>query len=355
MSRTRKLYAIEAMPVFQNRMHTSREDARACARGDVTLVEDLGTGLIYNHDFDPSVMVYDENYQNEQAVSPLFQAHLDTVARLVEREMGRRSLLEIGCGKGRFLEMLAAQGCEIGGIDPTYEGDNPHIIKDYFSEARGIKADGIVLRHVLEHIQDPYAFLKQIAAANGNRGKIYIEVPCFDWITEHRSWFDIFYEHVNYFRLTDFHRMFGTLHAAGRFFGDQYLYVVADLATLRTPVYSAADSPSIPEDFLATRPHRQSVAAGQRVIWGGASKGVIFALMSERAGAPVEAVIDINPAKQGRYLPATGLKVHAPHEVLPRLSPGSTIYVMNSNYLPEIAGMSGNAFTYVGVDRVEQN
>jgi hypothetical protein len=64
MSRIRKLYAVEAMPVFQNRMHRTRADARACARGDVTLVEDLDTGLIYNRDFDPGVMVYDEHYQN---------------------------------------------------------------------------------------------------------------------------------------------------------------------------------------------------------------------------------------------------------------------------------------------------
>ena len=88
----------------------------------MTLVEDLDTGLIYNRDFEPDVMVYDEHYQNEQAVSPLFQSHLHEVATIVEREMGRDTLLEIGCGKASFLEMLHAQGFDIGGINPYLRG-----------------------------------------------------------------------------------------------------------------------------------------------------------------------------------------------------------------------------------------
>jgi hypothetical protein len=44
-----------------------------------------------------------------------------------------------------------------------------------------------------------------------------------------QSWFDLFYEHVNYFRLDDLRRMFGTVHEAGHLFGGQYLYIVADL------------------------------------------------------------------------------------------------------------------------------
>jgi hypothetical protein len=78
----------------------------------------------------------------------------------------------------------------------------------------------------------PYDFLCQLRDANGGGGMIYIEVPCFDWILSERAWFDIFYEHLNYFCLTDFDRMFDRVIQKGRFFGDQYLYVVADLASL---------------------------------------------------------------------------------------------------------------------------
>ncbi len=117
-------------------------------------------------------------------------------------------------------------------MDPAYEGSNSSIVKEYFGPGSGLSADGVILRHVLEHIQDPIAFLAGIRDANGGRGKIYIEVPCFDWICDRRAWFDISYEHVNYFRLSDFYRMFGTVHDAGHVFNGQYIYAVADLATL---------------------------------------------------------------------------------------------------------------------------
>ncbi|REN21137.1 methyltransferase domain-containing protein, partial [Mycobacterium tuberculosis] len=98
---------------------------------------------------------------------------------------------------------------------PAFEGESPHVVAAPFSRALGLSADTIVLRHVLEHIPQPFEFLKEIADANGGQGKIYIEVPCFDWICRHGAWFDIFYEHVNYFRATDFERMFECVHEAG--------------------------------------------------------------------------------------------------------------------------------------------
>jgi effector-binding domain-containing protein len=64
----------------------------------------------------------------------------------------------------------------------------------------------------------------------------------------------------------------------------------------------------------------------------------------------IDIVIDINPAKQGKYLPASGLQVKSPEVALKMLPHGSTIFVMNSNYLPEIKQMSNNLFNYVSVD-----
>ena len=339
------LYQQEQLPIFQNRMYDTEAEAKACPIGDMQLVEDQRTGLVYNAAFRPELMAYDAHYQNEQALSPMFQEHLESVSSIIDRYMGRDSLVEVGCGKGFFLEMLLAKGFDITGFDPAYEGINPKVMKHYFESGMGIKADGLVLRHVLEHIQDPFNFLLQLKEANGGSGKIYIEVPCFDWICEHRAWFDIFYEHVNYFRISDFYRMFGTVIESGRLFGGQYLFVVAELSTLRKPKINFKDYVIFPKDFI----HYLNEPS-QAAIWGGASKGVIFALLKARAGQPISIVIDINPAKQGKYLPATGLLVQPPSEALAMLPKGSTIYVMNSNYLEEIKKMSNNAFKYIEVD-----
>jgi SAM-dependent methyltransferase len=353
-NRYSSIYSVINLPVFQNRMFSSPEEARNCVRGDVNLVRDQQTGLIFNRTFRPELIAYDTNYQNEQAVSAVFRDHLNSVSAIIEKHFRGSSLIEVGCGKGHFLELLQTYGFDIKGVDPTYEGANPSVIRDYFSASLGLRADGIILRHVLEHVQDPVEFLARIRDANGGGGKIYIEVPCFDWICKHRAWFDIFYEHVNYFRMADFWRIFGTIHEYAHVFSGQYLYVVADLATLRDPVDGPLDSFEFPMDFLSSvNAHVQSVKSRRpsaAAIWGGASKGVIFALFLERAGACVDVVVDVNPAKQGKYLPGTGLQVQSPEQAMRRLPRGANIYIMNGNYLEEIKASTMNQFHYVAVD-----
>lgn len=348
----RVLYEMRDFPVFQNRMYDSADAAKACPKGNICLVENSVTGFVYNREFSPQAMQYDERYQNEQAVSAVFRDHLDAVAGIIQRLMGRGSIVEVGCGKGYFLEILRSMGLPATGFDPTYEGTNPAISRHSFDASVGVSSDGIVLRHVLEHIQDPVQFLAELRNASGGTGRIYIEVPCFDWICQRRAWFDVFYEHVNYFRLSDFHRMFGSVIESGRLFGGQYLYLVAELGSLTTPRAAPEQGLAFPPDFLGGLTARDDGPTSQAplAIWGGASKGVIFALLRERIGRPVQLVIDINRAKQAKFLPATGLMVHSPDEALPMLPHGSTIYVMNSNYLDEIRVMSNNAYRYIGID-----
>ena len=343
------LYEQADYPVFQNRMYDSAQEGKDCPKGDIRLVEDGVTGLVYNAAFCPDLMNYDGNYQNEQGVSSYFRQHLDAVADIVDRHLGRQRLVEVGCGKGFFLELLLERGSDITGFDATYEGANPRVRCQYYGPGVIDQAAGLVLRHVLEHVQDPFSFLQLLRDANGGGGRIYIEVPCFDWICEHKAWFDVFYEHVNYFRLADFRRMFGKIVDCGHLFGGQYLYLVAELSSLRSPVYDAADPVRFPADF--THQVDAPIAVGKRsAVWGGASKGVIFTLLKARAGYEVDAVIDINPAKQGKYLAATGIQVQSPGQVLPQLPPGSTVFVMNSNYLDEIKRISNNAYHYIGID-----
>jgi Methyltransferase domain len=345
------LYQQSAFPIFQNRMYDSAQEARDCPRGDIRLVQGGVSGLVYNEAFRPELMDYDATYQNEQAHSPLFKSHLEEVATIVERNLGTEGLAEVGCGKAYFLELLQSRGCAITGFDPTYEGDNPAVQHHYFDDGVAVSGSGVVLRHVLEHVQDPVAFLDGLRRANSG-GLIYIEVPCFDWILRSRAWFDIFYEHVNYFRLEDFSRMFGRVVESGRLFGGQYLYAVADLASLRPPVSTPADRIEFPADFQTTATVApDSRARGSSAVWGAASKGVIYSLLRERGANPVDILIDINPAKCGKFVPATGLRVMSPDEAMTKLAPGSDICVMNSNYLEEIRKMTRDRFNLIGVQR----
>ena len=354
----RELYRAEKLPVFQNRMFQTQEEAIHCIKGDIVLVQDMETGLIFNQAFNPKLMQYDVEYQNEQSYSVAFRKHLSEVSEIIKKHFYENKLIEVGCGKGFFLEHLKGLGFDIIGVDPTYEGSNPSIIKKYFNYELGLHADGIILRHVLEHIQNPFAFLEDLRDANGGGGKVYIEVPCFDWICQHRAWFDIYYEHVNYFRLNDFERFFGRVYEAGHIFGGQYLYIVADLASLQVQINDFGYF-EFPEDFLGAvvfvaenlKALKYVQRLGDRVvIWGGASKGVICALFMQRSGESIDFVIDINPAKQGKYIGASGIQISSPDEVIGQLTAGTDIFIMNSNYLAEIRQYTNNKFNYLTVD-----
>lgn len=353
----RELLFLAGLPVLQNKTYPERAEALACPTGDIALVQDVSSGLVFNAAFDPQRLSYDADYQNEQACSTAFRSHLDDVTAVVDRFFDGRRLVEVGCGKGFFFDHLKGRGYRITGVDPAYEGNDPDVIKACFEPGLGIAADGVILRHVLEHVPDPVEFLAGIARANGGQGQVYVEVPCFDWIRRHRAWYDVYYEHVNYFCRADFFRMFATVREAGYLFGGQYLYVVADLASLRRP--RGEDEPcAFPADFLRGIERHAADAGAARIstptaIWGAASKGVIFALHMQRAGAPVRYAIDINPAKQGRFLPVTGIEVLAPARAVSSLDAGTNVYVMNPNYLAEISAQSQGRFHFLGVDNNE--
>jgi SAM-dependent methyltransferase len=347
----RKLYEVEDLPVFQQFMYDNKESALNCPKSNLMLVEDLSTGLIYNQLFNPELMNYDENYQNEQGLSPTFINHLESVSKIIEQKIGQHSIIEVGCGKGFFLELLQKKEFEITGFDPAYEGSNNSIIKAAFEQKSSFQAKGVILRHVLEHIKNPYEFLENIRLANDGKGKIYIEVPCFDWILKNNAWYDIYYEHVNYFRLSDLKNMFSVVHDFGRLFGDQYIYIVADLASLRIPIYDKNNSIKFPEDFIKNihsmnenlNPNKKSF------VWGVGSKGMIYSLLKRRSGSKIDGIVDINPAKQGKYIPAVGEKVLTLKDAFKKFPEGSNCYVMNSNYLDEIKNVSKNKYNYITI------
>src|ERR1700677_3356113 len=129
MTSTQDLYRIDEIPIFGNWIYDSEACARACPRGDIRLVENQETGLVYNETFRPELMNYSEKYDNEQGISPAFRQHLQDVAQIIERNIGRSRITEVGCGKGQFLEMLLAQGFDVTGFDPAYTGSNDRIAR----------------------------------------------------------------------------------------------------------------------------------------------------------------------------------------------------------------------------------
>ena len=330
------LYNISHLPLFQNKVYNSFEEAQSQKVVSVDLCQCQECGFVFNDLFTNENMDYDDSYQNEQNYSQYFVDYLNEIADyLIENNFQDKKIVEIGCGKGYFTELLKKRGFKnIYGFDPAYEGDNQNITKDYFGEKyKSINADLVILRHVLEHIEKPYEFLTHIQNATSKDTKILIEVPDFEWIVENRAFWDIFYEHCNYFDATFLSSFFKNA-TSKKVFGTQYLLMLASLDELRKPYVKHRYQKNIfkesfrnIKDFLSQNT--------PLVLWGGASKGVTLLNIFDKNRQLVEYCIDINPKKQNKFIATTGHEIVPPKFLI--MKPDNiSIIVVNQNYYDEI-------------------
>ncbi len=257
--------------------------------------------------------------------------------------MSAPAVVEVGCGQGDFLVGLAQvlPGASLRGFDPAWrggEGEGPagaRITRDLFDEpavAGGAWPDLIVARHVIEHMPAPGAFLTGLRRCAREGTRLVVETPDVDWSLRTGAFHDFFYEHCSLFSAAALDR---ALANAGfkvtrleRVFGGQYLWAEAIVA-----------EPAAASDFTAYRAHwgqalETAAAAGSVVVWGAGAKGASFAQLLDADVSRIAALIDINPAKQGRYLGGAGHPI-LPPERAAALSP-RTVFVMNPAYAEEI-------------------
>jgi ubiquinone/menaquinone biosynthesis C-methylase UbiE len=360
-----EIYRLDAIPVQSCVLLDSLEQARQFPRSALVLMFCDDCGLVFNRAFDPGLVDYASTTEESQHFSGTFNRFArDLVAEIAALyDLDGKQTLEIGCGKGDFLQELVRQtGTRALGVDPGFiperlPGANGRYIRfrrEYFDSTQiDYAPDLIVCRHTLEHIPQVGRFLRDIARLIGARRDValFFETPDVRRVLAEGAFWDIYYEHCSYFTLGSHARLFRQtgldvtrLYAA---YGDQYIIQYAAPAAGRLMPAAADDladlrrlAVAFPARVAAMRAHwaqfvRRRQGAGKRVaIWGGGSKAVSF-LTSNDLGQEVTDVIDINPYKQGKYLPGTGHRVCAPDSL--RDAPPDTVIVMNPVYLAEIS------------------
>jgi hypothetical protein len=108
---------------------------------------------------------------------PMLKQRLDFFARATFKNLLHRltqaglkpgqSVLDIGCGVGVFVEWLKTQGFnDVTGFDP--------MVPRFASDPVGQQFDCVVANAVLEHMEDPRAFLKDAASRVKPGGLLYV-------------------------------------------------------------------------------------------------------------------------------------------------------------------------------------
>jgi SAM-dependent methyltransferase len=308
-------------------------------------------------------MHYSAEYDNTQVSSLVFQEYVEQLAAyLITRyALKGKTIVEVGCGKGTFLRLLCRGGQNRGlGYDPSYvgpevmEGGTLRFVKSlYTGQDDSPPPDLVVCRHVLEHLPDPRGMLAAIRRAVGERSHagVFFEVPDVTWIFEQCAFWDFFYEHCSYFApetLTwAFERAGFEVAVVQKSFSGQYLWLEARTVNRRTGTAPAPAQPIELERRLRTflvgieartsaclGRIREYQAAGGCAVWGAAAKGTTLLNLLDPQGKHVDYAVDLNPAKQGGYIPGTGHPIVAPDHL--RESPVAGILLMNPNYRDEV-------------------
>lgn len=344
---------------------STREEALAYPTGDIALGFCPACGFVSNTAFDAKLTEYSGRYEETQGFSPTFQRfHRDLADRVIDRfKLAGRDILEIGCGKGEFLLLLCENGRNRGvGFDPGYRadrfapapGENVRFVADFYTEkCTDTAADFVCCKMTLEHIPTTLEFMRNVRAAQGDRpAEIFFMIPEAQRILRDCAFEDVYYEHCSYFSPHSLEHLFS---AAGFFptaigfeYGGQYLTIAADThdkgagrlsgdGDLPELAAWVAKFPALLEKqvrFWREQFAALAAAGKTAVIWGSGSKGVSF-LTTLGLGDEIAAAVDINPHRQGYFMPATGHRIVGPQD-LAQLKP-DVVIVMNPIYRQEIA------------------
>lgn len=385
-------YRIEDVPVHSVLLLETREQALSYPTGDISLGFCNSCGFVSNYTFDSELHEYSSKYESSQAFSPTFNKFSKKLAELLinRYELSGKNIIEIGCGQGEFISVMAQMGGNHGiGFDPAYDGSRVYhtekfstesisvvktrdelenrvhsetckgcitFVSDFYGDTPdGLDADFICSKMTLEHIYNTSEFMQDLrdSLVSGNDVILFFQVPELTRILDELAFWDIYYEHCSYFAPASLARLFYKTGFEVRDiwtdYDDQYLMIEAGakrrgkllhpelrngIDKLRSKIYYFSENHMRKLDAWKSRIEEYLAEGRKTVIWGSSSKAVAFLTTLKIPFNELQYVVDINPYRQSSYVSGTGQEITSP-EFLQDYEP-DVVIVMNHIYLEEI-------------------
>ncbi len=230
--------------------------------------------------------------------------HVQFAAQALAGSTARGPLLDVGCGGGLFLGMMRERGVRVVGLDFSREAAGiawrrqrvPALAGDL--ERAPLRAGsfaGITMFHVMEHLQDPRAYLRAAHELLAPDGRLVVQVPnAASWQARllGRAWngADI-PRHLTDFRASDLEKMIGS----------------SGFGVLRRKYFSLRDNPAglasslAPSlDPMARRVRRVAESGGARLVKDLTYLALVtaslpFAVVEAACGAGSTVMIEARP------------------------------------------------------------
>jgi SAM-dependent methyltransferase len=335
--------------VHIGRLFATESEARNAPRGDILLSLCQECGYIGNRAYVPI----------ENAFAPGYEVSL-------HHSGVSKTVLEVACGPGFFLRLMLERGCGAGiGVDPSLEREGKDVagtkpiswIRDFYDERYAhLPVDLVICRQALHTMPDPRAFVESVRRAVENRPavRVYFEVVNANNLFQKEIIWQLIYEYRSYFTENSLARLFRecglqVLRVGPCYADGQYLRIEGALASEEVAGHPVSRRVGCREDLAGVRRfadvfhnkvsywrdrlHELRRAGRKVAAWGAAGRGITFLNLVDPEGA-IRHVVEINPARQGKYIPGTGALVVAP-ESLVEYRP-DVILLTNVTYANEI-------------------
>ena len=294
----------------------------------------------------PPVPYYREVIRAVGVSQEMKKFRLEQFSSWLERfDLTGKKILECGCGKGEYLELMRSAGAKVCGMEFSAENVSAASAKGleveqlYFDTGKeklsSAPFDGFFILNYLEHIPDLSAYLAGIRRNLVPGGYGLVEVPNFDMMIKEKLFAEFTSDHLYYFTERTLRTLlenngFDVLSMSSVW----HDYIISAVVQKRIPFDPAPFTGAEKglkdqlEKFLSScRPDEVAVwGAGHQAFailaWAGLSDKIRF-------------VIDSAPFKQGKFIPAGNAEI-VPPDVL-KTTPLKAILIMAGSYSEEIA------------------
>ena len=360
-------YRQDDVPAQDGIIWPTRQQAIDAPRGDIELIYCPDCSHVFNPKFDVGRFTFNGAYDISLHHSPTYQKFIEdlTDGLVARHDLRDKTVLEIGCGKADFLKGICEPYGNRGiGFDPTFLDANLTdaqkafitVHRRYYTAAdQGVKADFVTFRSMLQYMREPRPFLESFRGSVKPGGTIYAEVPNGAHTFVKLCVWNIVYEHGCFYSRPSLTRLFAEMgyHVQDTFacfVEDQNLGIEAGVTPAgrsltidhrEIDAYTAALDAFRGEHARITGHWRDTLARllkqGKRVaLWGAGARAISFCALFDVTDEQVPYVVDINPKRQGCYLPRTLQRVVAPEHLL--IDRPDVVIITNSGYEAEIRG-----------------
>lgn len=313
------LFRMDDMPSAAQ--HFPERGELAADRGvPLTLRQCSGCGLVQ---LDSEPVAYYREVIRASAYSPAMKEfRLSQFSGWIAKyQLKNKRILEPGCGRGEYLELMASCGAEVFGTE--YDSDSARFCRNH-----GMKVEAIYFEHGaerlnsapfdaffmlnwLEHIPCLPTFL-QAVRNNLNAGAAgLVEVPNFDMILKNGLLTEISAEHLYYFSENTLRN---TLESNGfdvlscrPVWAD---YILSAEVVKRDAVSLAGFSDR--REKISADVRNFLTGAKRAAVWGAGHQSMAVLAMLGMSPEQICYVVDSSPQKQGKYTFTTHIPIVSP-------------------------------------------